>query len=177
MLLPITKALGKSPRALDLLGKPAPNSSFSYLKRPSTLVWGEELLPHPPPGISGSPFCHWVGLFGHAGALEIWAAESGASHCHKTWVPSSWGPAIPTWAGHPGKGAWGWPACDLTTPRGRLPHPGRCCGSPVLLGQGLLGDGQRCSLGSGSIRRRTWCRENGGQREGALASSLLEVSA
>ena len=50
-------SLGKSPWALDLLGKPAPSKiGFSYLKRLSTLVWGEELLTLPRPGILVSPF-------------------------------------------------------------------------------------------------------------------------
>lgn len=69
--MPITKALGKSLRALDLLRKAAPSKlGFSYLKRISTLVWGEELLTLPPSSVFVSTFRH---LLASLSALDLWS--------------------------------------------------------------------------------------------------------
>lgn len=110
MLLPVTKALGKSPLALDLLGKPAPSKIvLRYLKRINTLVW-ERAFNSSLSRRFRSPLCHCAGLLEYAGALGLWAPESAVSRCSKTQDPSTWGPVVPTWAGHPGKQAWRWPA-------------------------------------------------------------------
>lgn len=108
--MPITKALGKSPWALDLLGKPVPSEiGFSYLKRISILVWGEEFLTLPPPGVLVTTFCHQASLLELAGTVVLWATESSVSHCHKTQVPLIWGSAVlpldwASWKGEPGGG-------------------------------------------------------------------------
>lgn len=75
LLLPITKALGKSPWALDLLGKPEPSEiGFSYLKRISILVWGEEFLTLPPPGVLVTTFCYEASLLELAGTVSLGVA-------------------------------------------------------------------------------------------------------
>lgn len=94
--MPITKAPGKSPRVLDLLGKTTPHKiGFSCLKSISTLAWGEEPLTLPLQVFS-FPFWPLGPPLEHMGALKLWAIESGVRHCHRTQVRFTWNPAVST---------------------------------------------------------------------------------